>query len=216
MPIINMVYKKKKWWKPWANTLIYYNFEDNINDQSWNSRNATSGWTISYWTTTQGKKYINLSSWWLVFPNLSYSTPTTFAVRFKQNSSSGDDWVFDMSTWWWDGVIMRVRWTQFATRYPNWWTSKSVSFGTSWSLAVVSCSSSWINYYMNWNSTAVWTTTAWNSTYTASWSRIWTEWQSNYERNQDLYVWSFIIENKAWTVDDYINYYNLTKSNYWL
>ena len=32
MPIINMVYKKKKWWKPWANTLAYFPLTDNEND----------------------------------------------------------------------------------------------------------------------------------------------------------------------------------------
>ena len=36
------------WWHPSANTLARYKFENNLNDSSWNSRNLTSSWSISY------------------------------------------------------------------------------------------------------------------------------------------------------------------------
>lgn len=83
----------EQWWQPWANTLCYYNINDNdtnttIYDLSWNWKNLTWSSSPSYVTdTTYGRcAYFNGSNyaslWWYLNPN---STQYTLIGMFNGN-----------------------------------------------------------------------------------------------------------------------------------
>jgi len=100
MPIINMVYKKKKGWKPWANTIAYYPLKENSNDLSWNWNNGTdTNITYSDW-----KAVFNSSGTSCILIDKT-TLPTTFTLNmiaqittlnwyqlaFRYSDSSGYD-----------------------------------------------------------------------------------------------------------------------------
>lgn len=213
MPIINMVYKKKKWWKPWANTIAYYPLTTDVNDYSWNGNNMTNNWIV-FWTYNGVKcAYLNNSSYatksWSLF---TWNPTFTVSIWFNNiarndgetprafGSSEGTNsfilWISNtriLYTWWWSND----RNTGYTITANTWY---NVVFAYSWWSGTV---------YVNWASVYSWTRspTIWNTstliwdnhTLTAKW--YW-------------YLSDAIFENKKWSADEVSKYYESTKSIY--
>ncbi len=104
MPIINMVYKKKKGWKPWTNTLAYWELNWNADDtknnywvQTYTTTNFNSDGYVWAWnpTYTEWRKWKQCAVFdWtrgLQFPSTlnSYKTNTvTFSAWVNYTSAS--------------------------------------------------------------------------------------------------------------------------------
>jgi hypothetical protein len=212
MPIINMVYKKKKGWKPWANTRIYYKFDWNLNDSSWNGNNWTAWWTVTYWTN-----YANLVSWYVTVPNLTYNNTYTLSFWFKCTNLSQWTYIVDWRTSSAMFFRMGVNWTYYffaSTDYPSWSWVKTLQnpADNNWHLFTQTSSSSWVTYYLDWIQKA--TSSAISSgSYTMNWMRIGKDWNGG-NNNPWLYAWAFIVESVARTADEIAAYYNQTVWNY--
>lgn len=198
----------EQWWQPWANTIIYYNFANNVNDQSWNNNNATASWTISY-----GTNYVDLTSWKLQVPDMSYANDMTISFWTKCNAASNTGALFDVINSGHNKIIFRIEWVKMYSDYPS-YSPYNYTYSTSRRYLVATFDSSWVKYYID--GALVATETAWSSTPWASgWSYIWAHWDGGWW-NPQLYAWYFIIEDKARTATEISDYYNLTKWDYWL
>ena len=224
MPIINMVYKKKKWWKPWSNTIAYYPLKWNLNDYSWHNYN----WTLAVWTLTYPpNEYAQLTNAVVRFPNWYWTSTTdeiTISMRLKDISTPGWAthvfvfWLDGYNSWWWGVQLLYNNWN-YSAYAVTWWASKNTSAYSisSWvwhNMVVTIVPSGKLSLYIDWilknqvNAT---------SPIRASWySGIWT---NNYINNAPTVSWylsNIINEKKARTAQEVADYYNQTKANYWL
>lgn len=208
--------------EPTADCIVYYKFQDDMKDYSWNWFDITStAWSAAI-TTLSWIKCLNLdTSWSYVYRNLptwmatGWSARTHLAwVRWSElwehpvrwygsgSYNAGDSlWNNNESSTW-------PAWTQ----YWNWITSSQWISVNTWYLMWVTVSNGTVKLYINWQlvgtkSMAV-NTSSWNPLYLGKnpWSNATLVW----------YLWAFASFNTAWADADIADYYNKTKSNYWL
>ena len=233
MPIINMVYKKKKWWKPWENTIAYYPLNWDANDYSGNNRNLTAN-NITYQDITSGEKsaYFNGSSSYCEIASQSIwlqnftmnlwvrKSRNTAQERFMSLYNPSPDYEL------WTYTSTANIWNVGSTSYIWRWNSSSWQ----WGVDTWTANWTWMNIVLVWDST-------WNKIYkdgvlqTLSYSRgnssshltssySFTKiflWRHNSWGN--YFQWNLsncILENKARTADEILAYYNQTKWNYGL
>ena len=210
-----------KEWTPWANTLAYFPLEWDYKDYSWNWNNGTKSWTINF-VTSWGLTYAETSSytaWYVSFPITMNSTAYTlswwvnlqlpsqyyrwwsiFWIWNTTNSLCGTD------VWWW---YNKFDVTVVGTR--DWISNVAPSASTWYHIAWI-FTTTWMKMYVNWAQAY-----SDSNSYTLSWSS-WKLFSRDALTSWD-YHWALsqiIIENKEWTQQEVSDYYNLTKSNYWL
>ena len=208
MAIFNTVYGGEWSWQPWANTMIYYKFDWNLNDSSWNNNNWTAWWTIIYWTN-----YANLTSWYITVPNISYTNNFTVSIWAKCTTNNWYITDNKASNMFWRIQIYSSQYSA-STDYPSYsWVKYLWNRDDNWHLITMSASSSWVVYYLDGvqkqTSSAI---SSW--TYTSTWTKIWTVWNGTSADNPWLYAWHFIIESVARTADEISEYYNKSKKLY--
>lgn len=218
MPIFNMVYKSGWWWgggwTPWANTLVYYNINDNdttstIYDLSWNSIDQTWSGTASYTTDANYGRVASFSgsNYTAAGSRVNFGNEVTFIALVKFGSSGGEAvvtqcqsssarpmWIFN---WQWDNVCV----ASFAGSGNQYWVKATYKI-SAWSWTMIAwtrASDGTCKIYINWalNNTA---TAGWNPKYTA-WSnlRIW-DWGDNSSTNRLKWQFKlFIWENRTRT-----------------
>ena len=225
MPIINMVYKKKKWWKPWANTIAYYPLKADFNDASWNNKNLTNTWSPSI-TTYWWVACASYSSWnnYSYYNGSIWATATARTISVWLNIPTAlDAWIWWIATsnnywkWWlwfteksWQIWVSDFWAGQDRFAYPSWWFN--IIAAQEWST---------IKAYLNWTLVKTYTNqdTTWSWATAPNILKIWWKPWSNggwADSNFAWYVSEFILENKTRTADEATKYYNSTKSNYWL
>ena len=210
-------------WKPWANTIAYYKLNWNLNDSSWNWYN----WTWANWT----EKYTTLSSWiqvaefswWVSRVTTTFSwTPKTVSVWAYKSTTLWDAYPYD-----WKQII----WQNSADSW-NWWIFRNVSNNTILyqdgndyvQLNDISYRDKWMHYlatvdgnvtkfYLNWEY-------KWSINKTINVNRSLWMWTSPYDNNSRYtlywYISEVILEDMGWTAQEITNYYNQTKSLYWI
>ena len=231
MPIINMVYKKKKWWKPWANTIAYYPLTSasTVNDMSGNNRNLTIHnspiFWISYWVDCM-KCYWSDWNWgWNGLYTTSFPTSTlwsSFSI-WCWCLLEGSSWIWVCSAQW-----NPRNWITFALE-NTYVTSERLNNGSinrirySWTITknvwhyLLTTYDNWAwNIYYDSQLVATWNYAIGSSSIMGIWIYCsgWTPSWYNYVCNG--YISNVIMENKVRTADDVTAYYNLTKANYWL
>ena len=221
-------------WLPNANTVAYYPLTSSstTSDKSWNSRNMTNS-NVSFWTqfwvdcayiswnadsTHTVSKYLYWNITWLPI----WANPRTFSFRIyndnANNLSNSNElyvyqWVSDtdkmvfISSWW-----VNEKWYLFISKY--WWNNGLFgnSVRKSWCHNVITYDWSKFEWYVNWTSRWTWTI----SINTASnYINIFGN-ANSYWNWFNWWMSELILESKARTADEITNYYNSTKSNYWL
>ena len=234
MPKVNKIYvwdKQVRPYKfnPWVNTLAYYPLSSTttVNDMSWNNRNLTNTnvtfgtyqWVDCAYFSWNGCQLRNTS-----FPDVR-STDWTVACwsYFVWNGSTWNG-NLDEILWRWGGNT----WVRFDC-YGS--TSSYLKFLLSWCYPEYNLKdvSSWVFTVSTYNATT------YDRKFYVNWQLQWTwSWQMNsnyvnyftFSNTQDnssstskRWKWwasGLIVENKIWTEQEILNYYNQTKSNYWL
>lgn len=217
MPIINMVYKKKKGWKPWANTLLYLPMTEDFNDHSQNHFTLTNSWValeqnqanIPVWNFN-GSAYLSWANSSLfnfgdfhlgVWVKLSQIKQSQFIfagigswnIFFWYRTYSGDKIGI------WRNTVARDSTAQYSLN-TGWWY-------------YISYDRNWTNLSISVNSNVIGTLTN-NISYNTSW---WYQiGNDGYWYNIYWYMSELILESKARTAQEILDYYNQTKSNYWL
>ena len=222
MPIINMVYKKKKWWKPWANTVAYYPLEWDTLDYSWNNRNWTnsnvtfSNW-VAYFNGSNAMVTIAHDSWNKIQNNMticawfkSEDLNGTVVWKFQSNPTSTQNmyyrmWLIDWKAYWWF-----CNWSDWNI-YPSYGDRVYVNIDE-WHLLTLT--NNWTTKTLYVDKIQAAQSTAGN---TATNSNIpLTIWNMTYYNIQSRFKWnikSVILEDKTWSLADISDYYDNNKPN---
>jgi len=197
-------------WTPTSNTLVYYPLtaSSTVNDLSGNNRNLTKYWSCTFWT------YQWVSCLYLPWSESSY---------LKYNWDSGSYYNFTMSfyyycmdVWNWSNILYsndnwvfvnpnnqpRFSWANNIPNTPSITNSwKHIVCVANWSVAKIYING--VAYSWNWQ-----TSRSISTVVEVSWTGS--------GHSSKWYVSNVIIESKARTDAEVLNYYNQTKSNYWL
>lgn len=207
-------------WKPWSNTIAYRPFLSDLKDYSWNGHD----FSIKDGTVSYSNNMVTISSrlrtanndvplsWYsgdftiLWYTQSSGSTNNRFMFLYNPN----DNWTSSM--FW-----INTDWCTWNYVYWNnqWWTWVSYYTTPTWIhlLTFVKTSSAQI-LYLDWTEVARNTTNVF-PVWTVSWMIamwLWRHaawWGTGVRGN-------LIVENKARTVQEIADYYNITKWNYGL
>ena len=219
MAIFNTVYGGEWKWKPWANTLAYYELTTDASDSSWNSNDATNHWATfsSDWAYFDVGYYIQL-------PKLLDITEYTINVWLKTPTHPSWNQGFNIyNDWGWaNRNIMCLVYASTVWGYLGNGSTNQQSYGTSintwtwWNNIVLSRNGTNLKIYVNWNKELD-TTVSYSPVSSGSNTiYIGTEpwgWSSY---NCAWYLKDYIIEDVQWTDQEVLDYYNNTKANYWL
>lgn len=220
----------QQWWQPWANTLVYYNINDNdtattVYDLSWNNNDVS--WSMTYWTDTNAWKVflswrpsrsiINFGneytfiSWayytsisWCIFSNWAWSSSFATNGFFAWYEVS---WVGvnNMSGFaWWNTTDPVKRVVTQAVVPLNQWTMYAYTRDSSGNLKI----------YLNWtlDNTATFATNPEYKNTTTFMLGWWWWWWNNMSGKIKTLIW----ENRTRTGTEISDYYNLTKADFWL
>lgn len=213
-------------WKPWANTLAYYDFEND----SWTTlKNWASSWTTydgtflstpSYWTTTAWKKYfICNKNNYATTPAVPFNYGNVTINLWMDNLGDSADW-FVFWTWWRSysapNVVIIDIWASGTMALWNSSTEYNFWRPLWWHLMTFTGDGSNSKYYIDW--TLIQTKSYSTSTTNSYQIWIWTIYEQKSQSTRWFwgYFWAVMIEGKVWTVQEIQDYYDLTKSNYWL
>lgn len=211
------------WWQPWANTLAYYPLSADFNDASWNGYNLTNSWwsiTTVWWV---GCAYYDGSSYSLNTSNPIFSWTYTISVWRRPASTS---WVMWMVLAWTSST--NVEWDFWWLQQSSWviWASDWYTLNRSVNSNFTVSADTWylltttvsnyrdVTIYVNWalkNSLV-----RWNSLYNQTWVILWAKKWNVYSEMSTWYISNVIFEDKVWTVTEIADYFDQTKSNYWL
>ena len=208
-------------WQPWANTIAYYPLTSDFNDQSWNGYNLTNdGGVISnVWWIDCG--YYNGSSYSIITSQPSLSNTRTISCWRMPTSTSWVMWIvvtWDThnapNMWGLQQNSWEIRWSEWRTlnQSVNSWVAVTVN---NWYYLVTTINNgTTAKIYVNWNLE----NTITRSTPIIAWTNIgiWSKSSPTYSEKAIGYVSNAIIESVAWTDQEILDYYNLTKSNYGL
>jgi hypothetical protein len=205
------------WWQPWANTIAYYEFNNNLNDSSGNSHDMTMRtWSFTYWTENSWAKYVYMprdawTNYWTY--SLSYNDTTlSFWRKWTANSSSAS--VF-LEIWYNPYLYARLSQNVHveANRFDGWtyaaWTTRHYytivyENGTMYIYMDGVLVNSWVP---QWD-----LDTTRNVRFVLN--QIWDTNSQNY--TNEWYLSELIWESKAWTAQEISDYFNQTKANYWI
>lgn len=230
------------WWQPWADTILYYDFEHTNWTTETNLAQTASiyDWiysaTPTIWVLATWKKYFNTQ--WSI-----YSATSTGFSTIDYNNSTVCIWLNPQDTqvksyfgqswwstpWWWTsswlGTIFCEKLSSWYYNVELWQTyGKSVSGSSipiwNWTCLVMTDYNWTVTIYCNWTQVQQWTNPyLWNSNSTKFCvGSAYVYWAASPESRGVGNVWygSVIIENKVRTSQEISDYYDQTKANYWL
>ena len=210
-------------WKPDSSrTLIYYPLTSNLVDQMWNWNTGTMHWTCTYnsstWIYVTGRSS-NYVTW--LSNGIANRNVFTLCVWFRYSSLS---WSSNIDNIMWYANNSQTNQAFDVRTYPN-NTITAVVVGRINATISNPRNSDWHNLVI----TADWTTykvyDKWvliksesNSNAVQNYSELQLWWWWNYTswRSANGYIKDYIVENYAWSEEEITNYYNSTKSTYWL
>lgn len=214
----------QSWWQPWANTLVYMPLDWDVVDYSGNNNNGTWIWTASYqdvysWSSKKWAYFSDNSAIDLTALPVSWNTAFTHSCWVKTNA----DWVAFMHHFWRDTYGRRSVLCMFyiVDKRPHqdtYWTDYIL-----WNATTSSLWETWINIIYTYNS--------WNNVLYINWQQYGTaSWNLNIQTWYNKFIWrslsgasytwymlaESIIEDVVWTGQEALDYYNLTKGDFWI
>ena len=223
MSVLKNIYIGEYGWKPWENTVAYYKFDWNLNDSTENHLNLTNDGSVSYNTSP---KSLNLwtSTWLYNTSNTDlFNHDWTYNIRVYLNAlPTPDTWVLFSIGWSWTrkmiccwigtgGAVRLDFWgddhagstiLQTWKRYNLCWTYNysSRNYKTYINNTIDMNASLWSQYSISATEIRIGKFPAWVSD----------NWRINWK------ISNAILENIERQAQEISDYYNLTKSNYWL
>lgn len=235
MAILQACSNVYQWWTPWANTVAYLPLKWNLNDLAWNY--TWTSWANLQWDTTVANipvAYITYDNWYAYtttnWPTISWSNSYTISWWVKQTSAT---WAMCLlNTWLWQANYHNnIRFYKFYESNAYKWYYVMYLWWYSWTSGF----EIWYNYNP-WTNRHLWTLTytPWSAKIYLDWSIVSTtsktlSWTvtpeypmgvgiaaTDIHRSATAYYSDIIFESKARTADEISNYYNWTKSLYWI
>ena len=208
-----MMTKKAGWWgwQPWANTLLYVPMKSDLTDHWPNQYTLTNnGVTLVQNQANIDVGYFDGSSD-ITCP--SSPTFTDFHVWFWMKIQQVTNQIFVWQTNW--DIFFATQsgmWIWIWRKWVAWDSRVNYTFdGNTW--YYVSFDKQWNNFTISLNNSNILTTTNSRSYSLSWWFVIWSQWGNPYVLG---YISDFIMESAAWSAQEKSDYYDLTKSNYWI
>lgn len=215
---------RPSWWQPWANTIAYYPLDNTntVNDLSGNNHTLTNVWNVSFdslSTTFNWSNYLYCSPLWETVP----FTVSFYLYITDSSWDSVEKWLV-RHTWGnyygWSTTILNHS-SMPHTKDIRVWTepNNNCSYTSStpsnwWHNIVVVCDSTNMKLYVDWvfqsNNTAV------AQTWTWWYFTIWTEYWTSFDNNYKWKISKVIVESIERTAQEIADYYDQTKSLYWI
>lgn len=198
------------WWKPWVNTVFYFPFHSDILDVTWNY--TWNSWACSFsnnmaTVTTELRKNSSRFS--------SHTTPYTILAWVKMTTGNENWFMFKTDGSYNPSLAITSRYTGgtaamawlWVSLYHSWWYYRWQVWAT-WQIHHVAWvgESSGLKVYIDgvYFNTISYSTVTGGSSWDGMGARVWST------------FWDVILENVARTATEISDYYNQTKSNYWL
>jgi len=227
----NIYIGEYKEWKPWANTLAYYPLETDTKDYSWNGRDGTN----SNVTFSNGIATFNGNNAMVTIPHSDRQKPTanfTISVRAKATSWSASEWwaymIVAKQQFWAQNYqnfyySILINWNKYAgggiTNWNSWstfpWDTNISIWLNERHLYVLTNNGTEKTLYLDWQQIGQ----ATENTISSSFSVPLTIGNASSYNHNAYFNWNIskvIFEDKTWTAQEISDYYNQTKSNYWL
>lgn len=231
MAIFNTVYGGEPKWKPWSNTLAYYDFENDTGTTTVNKAStwSTYDWTFhstpTYWTTAAGKKYFDCGgNNWSVISSIpiNYGSVTLFMWLCRPSFQNK---IAFWTYWFW------ASWNQIVCVDDNtkindlciWNVNNAFTSGkistTGWHNVIMTNDGTNAKLYVDWTleDTKTWSTWNVNQQFLIWNCAIWNN-PSDIRSNLCFngYFWALWFENVVWDETAAANYFTKTKANYGL
>lgn len=204
-------------WTPWANTLAYFPFNDDLLDHSWN------------WVTLSNTSYLSKQALGYKWQFSQGNTWNNIYAKFTDwNAKFISIWYNVISSSWNSGILGLEKYWYVAYN-PTHWNSS-----ISWKIVVFANSSrtiwasvAWMSFNA-WHHLTIWfdgskiliskdgeQVTLYNWSGYNFWNGVNIVGGGN-NTNLQCLVSEFICESECWSAAEISNYYNQTKSSYWL
>lgn len=213
-------YHKRWWWQPWANTVAYYPLDsvNQLSDLSWNQNTLTKEWTVTFTDnyasfSTSGRLNTPINStstdqtviFWMMHESGTWSEQVPIA-KWWTNYNNYRWWFYNNNNW--DlKVQINNNWIGVSTLTADTWYM--IVQTTSWA-GTANCN---FKVYVNWNTTPLVNQTAPLYNDSSTYIRMW--WRPTQYNFRWKLSW-IIIEDRIWTAQERLDYYNQTKSLYWI
>lgn len=219
-------FHKKLTWQPWANTVAYYPLDatNQLNDLSWNGYTLTSNAGYTFWTY-QWVSCVSMT-WDSNNSHLSsstvpvWNTRTALARVYCTRANYGPQWVV-------------CTWNNYAYNIVWMWVKQNKGYVTDWKTADTSWTTNIVNAWhlitltwVSWNWIKLYVDgvlEATSPTYTRdtwTWftigSKTYTSNLSAWSEPYQGYISEVIFEDKERTAQEASDYYNQTKTKYWI
>ena len=228
---------------PTSNTLFYVTNNWEISDHSQYNHTMNWYWTGQYTTLSTWQKVAKFDWSNLIHSNSfnEANSYTTFTMHWRVKKTSTV--TSDTSPFWWmwrnqNSSSTTDRWWAKWQTEPWattnwyiiywWWTSDWIKNTSVWFIPSTS-SFDLMTVTINWKTISIYknATQVWSWTWSVNilwWSTTWTTifawwaWTYNWTAAafQPFEMWEFILEKRVWTANEIANYYNNTKSLYWI
>lgn len=214
MAIFNTVYGGDGQRHPSDKTLIYYPLASDLNDYSWNNHNLS----IKSGSVTYSNNMATLTRVWYGWWGLNW-LEWDFTMLAYTTNTWWNKWFFPSTDANWAPQMWLARWnSQIGFWYYQYWGTLnylSYNYSASWIhlIAEVKTSSKMI-IYVDGVEVANSSGTYQKVRPDSSQNNVWIG--TNINWSWTVTYWWVIVETKARTADEILNYYNKTKSNYWL
>ena len=224
MPKIQKIYVWDKQVRPSTLLVVHFPFENDELDYSLNKVSMTSYGTKSFTTLSSWKKVLNASAWQLLSDNnfiSKYLSDHVYTVCYWVNPTKDYTYRrnhFTIGGYSWQGS-MEIWATTYNTQGTRAWLEKIYFDGTPWSqslswwrnVIITINKGSWIAY-INWVQYTTW------SRASVADGILWIGNGCSRSSNDRLtgYISEFSIELGNWTQQKITEYFNNTKSLYWI
>lgn len=219
-------------WLPWANTVAYYPLDstNTTNDMkgSWTAYNLTNNWSVTFWTYNWVScAYFNWWTWkYLTNASLSFWAypQQTVSIWFYTTSTDTTKYQVIYNIWtvsqnWLLGSWYKhnTLWISLSSWHSSYEVSQNINLSWWWHLLTNVTNWSVSKQYIDW----VFVQT-FNNSLSQTQTRICfgnTIYWSNTAPDVNQFSWYLskcIVEDICWSAQEILDYYNQTKSIYWL
>lgn len=194
------------WWQPWANTLAYRPFKSDLNEASWKT---WLDWNITRWSVSYSNNMATINT--LRIPSMIFTWAWDYTILTYRTSSDTNFWFrLRNANDWFPKQQLDVRWHAIYDG-STWYECFNSNPNTSLLLATAVRENNDLYYYENGVLVNQITAPSISITWWP-WISMWAFWTNNTSWS----VGNLIVENKARTVQEILDYFNQTKSDYGL
>lgn len=204
-------------WQPWANTLVYFPFKEDLLDHSWNSVTMTQ-----WWSNLSIVNWVAEFDWWYLYRDGLSSVenfPLTISLWVNADTIASENDIINSNVYstgfdWWNNIIHNSKLRLECLPWWNQYSASPISVNTRYN--IVNVLENWsCKFYVNGSleGTISWTPNLRDRL--CIWATYWFSWDL-WSNPFDGKMSQVIIEDIAWSAQEVQDYFTQTKWDYWI